>query len=297
MTIDLTNKPIAITGASSGIGRATAIACARAGMPVVLAARRLDKLERVVAEIRAINIVSRDGQTTKGRAIAVETDVTKPEDCARLIDRTVAEFGSIYSVFANAGYGYEKAVLDTPEAEIREIFETNFWGTLNTIRPAIAAMRKAGPANEARNNTTQPLGHVLICTSSVAKIGVPYLGMYSATKAAQDHLGRSMRHELHGTGIHVSTVHPIGTRTELWEVLEKRSGGKTKFSSRTPASFMQPPERVAKAVVKCLHKPRGEVWTSLPTRVVLGLSVVFPGITDALFGMAVGKVQKRATRE
>lgn len=296
MSVDLTNKPIAITGASSGIGRATAIACARAGMPVVLAARRLDKLERVVAEIRAIDIIGRDGRTIKGCAVAVETDVSKPEDCTRLIDRTVAEFGSIYSVFANAGYGYEKAVLDTSEAEIREIFETNFWGTLNTIRPAIAAMRNAAPTSAARSGTKQPLGHVLICTSSLSKIGVPYLGMYSATKAAQDHLGRSMRHELHGTGIRLSTVHPIGTRTELWEVLEKRSGGKTKFSSRTPASFMQPPERVAKAVVKCLHTPRGEVWTSLPTRVMLGLSVMFPGITDALFGMAVKKVQKRETR-
>lgn len=284
MSTDLTNRPIAITGASSGIGRATAIACARAGMPVVLAARRMERLEQVAAEIRSLDLVTRDSRGGKGRAIAVETDVTRPGDCVRLIGRTVSEFGSIYAVFANAGYGYEKAVLATSDAEIRELFETNFWGTLNTIRPAVAAMRgtRAGSAS----------GHVLICSSSLSKIGLPYLGMYSATKAAQDHLGRSMRHELFGTGIRLSTVHPIGTRTELWEVLERRSGGVTKPSSRTPASLMQPPERVAGAVVRCLRKPRGEVWTSVPARLMLGLSVMFPGITDAILGRPSAKAHK-----
>src|SRR5882724_761167 len=125
--IDLTGKPIAITGASSGIGRATAIACAAAGMPVALGARRVEKLESAVREITAAG----------GRAIAVPTDVDKPEDCRRLVDRTVAEFGSIYAVFANAGYGFEKAMADTTDAELRAIFETNFFGTMNTIRPAM----------------------------------------------------------------------------------------------------------------------------------------------------------------
>ncbi len=283
MTIDLTNKPIAITGASSGIGRATAIACAKAGMPVALAARRLDKLEQVVAEIRALN----------GRAIAVEADVTKPDHCARLIERTIAEFGPIYSVFANAGYGFEKSFTDATENELREIFETNFWGTLNTIRPALAAMRGTSSASGNHASPKTTTGHVLICTSSISKIGIPYLGAYSATKAAQDHLGRALRHELYGTGIRVSTVHPIGTRTELWDVLEQRSGGKAKFSSRTPKSFMQPPERVANAIVKCLKKPRGEVWTSLPTRLALGLSVIFPGITDALLNWPMKRMHQR----
>src|SRR6187549_2932574 len=105
--IELRGKPIAITGASSGIGRATAIACARAGMPVAAAARREDRLEGLVEEI------NRAG----GRAIAVRTDVTDAGDCERLIAGTVEAFGSVYAVYANTGYGMEKAVHLMSDAE------------------------------------------------------------------------------------------------------------------------------------------------------------------------------------
>src|SRR4051812_272404 len=121
--VDLTGKPIAITGASSGIGLATAIACAAAGMPGALGARREDRLTEAVEKIQAKG----------GKAIAVRMDVDKPEDCRALVERTVAEFGSIYAVFANAGYGAHMPVATTPDADIRAMFETNFWGTLNTI--------------------------------------------------------------------------------------------------------------------------------------------------------------------
>src|SRR5437868_6360217 len=103
--IDLTGKPIAITGASSGIGLATALACARAGMPVALAARREDRLQEAVAKIRG------EG----GKAIAVRADVDSPQDCRALVERTVAELGSIYAVFANAGYGAYTPITDTPD--------------------------------------------------------------------------------------------------------------------------------------------------------------------------------------
>src|SRR4051812_42586613 len=101
--IDLSGKSIAITGASSGIGRATALACAAAGMPVALGARRVDKLKAAVDEITAKG----------GRAIAVPTDVTSPDDCRRLLDTAVAELGPLYAVFANAGYGIEKPMVRT----------------------------------------------------------------------------------------------------------------------------------------------------------------------------------------
>src|SRR6187401_3636157 len=98
--MDLRDRPIAITGASSGIGRATAFACAAAGMPVVLGARRVEKLQAAVEEIRRAG----------GKAVAVGMDVDRPEDCRTLVDRTAAEFGSIYAVFANAGYGLERPI-------------------------------------------------------------------------------------------------------------------------------------------------------------------------------------------
>lgn len=272
MPIDLTGKPIAITGASSGIGRATALACARAGMPVCVGARREDKLREVVDEI------TRAG----GRAVAARVDVTSPEQCRAMVERTVETFGSIYSVFANAGYGFERAVHETTDADLREIFETNFWGSLNIIRPALERMFAARA------------GHVLFCSSCLSKIGVPYSVAYSATKAAQDHFGRAMRHELGPRGVHVSTVHPVGTATELWEVVERRSGGKTAIAGKPNRWFLQPPERVAAAVVRCLRRPRGEVWTSLPVRLIFAAATAAPGTADGILGRIIARRLARA---
>jgi len=258
-SINLAGRPIAITGASSGIGLATALACAAAGMPVALGARRLDRLEAAASLIRSRG----------GLAVVVETDVTNPNDCRALVARTIAEFGSVYSVFANAGFGLELPIHKTSDAEMRAIFETNFFGTLNTIHPAVDHMLAAGT------------GHVLICSSCLAKLSIPRFGAYCATKAAQDHIGRAMRVELKESGIHVSTVHPVLTSTEFSE--KRRGGGPESAPAlRPPQALIQPPERVADAIVRCLRRPWGEVWTSTPTRLLFALADAAPSLTDWL---------------
>lgn len=269
--IDLTGRPIAITGASSGIGRATAIACARAGMPVALGARRVDKLESAVQEIRRAG----------GLAIAVAMNVDRPEECESLVARAHGEFGSLYAVFANAGYGLERPIASTTDAELRAIFETNFFGTMNTIRPALGRMQAAGP------------GHILICSSCLAKIGTPFVGAYSATKAAQDHIARALRIELNGAGIAVSSVHPIGTRTEFFERKSGESG--RDLMTSPPTMFTQSAETVASAVVRQLRRGRGgEVWTSLPTRLAFAAMNAFPGIGDWVLRRYAAKSLKAA---
>lgn len=227
-------------------------------MPVALAARRADKLRAAVDAIVAAG----------GRAIAVEADVTSPDDCRRLIDRAAGAFGPLHAVFANAGYGLEKPVAATTDAEVRAIFETNFFGTLNTIGAALPAML------DARR------GHILVCSSCLSKIGVPYVGVYSATKAAQDHVARALRIELDGTGVYVSSVHPVRTRTEFFDRSASRSG-RERIALATPSWVDQPPERVAAAVVRCLRRPRPEVWTSATTRVIFSLLNMFPRVGDA----------------
>lgn len=273
--LDLMGKPIAITGASSGIGAATALACARAGMPVALAARRVDRLEALAGQI------NREG----GRAIAVPCDVARVEDCERLIAGTVEAFGSVYSVYANAGYGVEAAALDLPDAQWRAIFETNFWGTLNTIRPAAAHMVRAGR------------GHVLICSSCLSRITLPFYSAYSATKAAQAHVGRAMRLELEPRGVYVSTVHPISTETEFSDSVRTETG-RPRTIRHIPKRFSQTPEQVAAATVRCLRRPRAEVWTSTFTRLGMAVSQALPGIEDffALRAMAKKKRAARAER-
>ncbi len=272
VAIDVRSKSIAIAGASSGIGRATALACARVGMPVVLGARRLEKLEALAGEI----------ERAGGRALAVEMDVSNEDQCRAFIDRSESTCGPLHAVFANAGFGFERPIHETTDEQMREIFEVNLFGTLHVVRPAVERF------------LTRGRGHVLICSSSIGKMPLPGYGAYCATKAAQWHIGRAMRHELKPKGIDVSTVHPIGTRTEFFEEARRRSGGGS-LVENTPSFLIQPPERVARAVVACLRRPRTEVWTSLPSRLGLGALSTFYGLADVALDRFV-RQQDRVNR-
>jgi len=267
MPLDLKDRPIAITGAGTGIGRATAIACAKAGMPVALNGRRLEKLEQTVDVIKAAG----------GRAIAVKGDVTNAADCEALVARTIESFGSLYAIYANAGYGIEEAMHKTTDDELRGIFETNFFGCMATIRPALVRM------------LDQRSGHVLMCSSAIGKIGIPYYGAYCATKACQTIVGRAMKHELKPLGVHVTTVHPVLTKTEFAEVAQEKSGGR-RMADDMPRALVQTPEKVARATVKALRRPKTEVWTSPMTRWVFALLIASPKLADlALSRAAKGK--------
>lgn len=266
--VELRGLPIAITGASSGIGYATAIACANAGMPVAVSARRADRLDALVARITSLG----------GRAIAVPGDVASPADCRRLVEAARQSFGSIYAVFANAGYGIEKPLVETSDRELRDLFETNFWGSMNLVRSALPSML------EARR------GHILWCSSCVSKLGIPCMAAYSSSKAMQDHFARAMRVELAGTGVYSSSVHPIGTVSEFSDTLKARSGITTRaFGRPSKGSFLQTSEQVAEAVVACLRRPRGEVWTSTVMRWMFALGVAMPGLADRVLLKRAGR--------
>ncbi|MCA9283390.1 MAG: SDR family NAD(P)-dependent oxidoreductase [Phycisphaeraceae bacterium] len=267
MTIDLKDKAICITGASSGIGRATAIACARAGMRVVVAARREDRLAEVVGRIRG------EG----GEAEAFALDVTDAARCAEMIVFCEERFGSVYSVFANAGYGVEEPMYKESGAAMRKMFEVNFFGTWNVIEPVLPKMLAAGR------------GHVVICSSCLARFPVPYFGTYCATKAAQHHIGRAMHVELKHKGVFTSTVHPVGTRTEFFDVAKEKSGsdGAT-LDGHAPTWLTQTPETVARAVVKCLRRPRPEVWPSWAWVVRVGMCL--GGMTPRLADLGVRRL-------
>jgi len=285
MAIDLRGKAIVITGASSGIGAATALACARAGMSVALGARRLDKLEALVAKLRQ----------SGAAAICEPTDVTDPASCQRLVDRAKAELGGVYAVFANAGYGLEAPLHEMTGAQVRDMFEVNVFGSLNIIRPALAAILERAPKGDQAQQHPQrpavPIGHVLWCSSCLAKLSIPQYGVYCATKSAQHHLGRAMRLELRPLGVEVATVHPIGTRTEFFDTAAKLSSS-AKLLERGGQRFMQEPGVVAARVVACLKRPRPEVWTGLNgqlARVSLSLASFTPRISDALMSWAMNR--------
>ncbi len=274
MRRDLTNKVMIITGASSGIGAATAVACAAAGMDVVLNARRADRLSEVATRVHALG----------RKAEIVAGDVGEAGISARMLDAAEARFGRFDFVFANAGYGFERGMIEVGDAELRAIFDVNFFAGVDLLQRAARRLVAA----------KRP-GHLLMCSSCLAKFSLPMSGPYCATKAAQNQVCRAMGMELRSQGIFVSSVHPIGTRTEFFETSAKRiaasaaappphsphsPGSSEPVAEEPPGFFMQPAERVANAVVKCLRRPRPEVWTSFLVRTSAALMMLMPGLTD-----------------
>ncbi len=262
MPSDLTSNVMVITGASSGIGAATAIAAAEAGMDLVLNARRAQKLEAVAEQARERGV----------GAELVVGDVTEKDLSARLLHTAQERFGRFDVVFSNAGYGLQTPVHETADEQWRRIFEVNFFASLDLLREAARRLLAGGRR-----------GHLLMCSSCLAKFTLPYYSAYSATKAAQNHVCRAMGLELEPHGIHVSSVHPVTTATEFFEVSTRLSGRDPEGKSvpdHSPKLFVQPPQRVARAIIKCLRRPRPEVWTSFTVRAVAGAMTVFPRLFD-----------------
>jgi short-subunit dehydrogenase len=255
MSKDLRGRVIVITGASSGIGAATALACAKAGMDVVLGARREDRLREVAGQVERLG----------RKAVVRVCDVRRDADVQGLVDAALKGLGRLDVMFANAGYGLCASTLEADEARVRDMFETNFYGTLRCIKAALPVMMKQG------------YGHVVICSSAASEVAPPLYGAYAATKAAQDAVGSALRAEVADAGIDVSSVHPIGTKTEFFVQVEAMSAHGAKAAG-TPGGMKQTPEHVAACIVRCLRRPRAEVWPSLPTRLGVGLATAFPGL-------------------
>jgi NADP-dependent 3-hydroxy acid dehydrogenase YdfG len=176
----MSDSPVfVITGASSGIGEATARRAAQDGHKVVLAARSADKIEALASELGGL---------------AVPTDVTKWEDNEALIGRAVDEYGRVDVVFANAGFGGARGWLKGEPDEWREMVLTNVLGPAYTVRAAIPAL-------------TESKGHVLI-TSSVAGRRVLPGSFYSVTKHAVTAMAEAIRQDLNETGVRVTSIEP-----------------------------------------------------------------------------------------
>jgi 3-oxoacyl-[acyl-carrier protein] reductase len=262
----LTDHVMIITGASSGIGAATAIEAARNGIDCVITARREDKLNDVAASVRQLG----------RRCEIVVGDAAERGMADRLLDAAERAFGRFDFVFANAGYGLRHTAMDISEQAMREMFDVNFFACVDLLQ-------KAARRLIAQNRR----GHLLMCSSCLARFTVTGSALYCATKASQTHFCRAMNIELRERGIYVSSVMPIGTATEFRQASARRSGREVR-PARTvlAAMFVQPPERVARAVIRCLRRPKPEVWTSLPTRWVMGLAVMFPRFGDLAMRIA-----------
>jgi NADP-dependent 3-hydroxy acid dehydrogenase YdfG len=228
-----------VTGASAGIGAATARALAAAGMSVVLGARRGDALEAVCREIRAAG----------GRAEAIVTDLREPGQVDALVDGAAARFGRLDAVVANAAVGVLRPVAEAVVEEWRTVLDTNLVGTMLLCRAAL------------RHFVPQGGGDLVLMGSASAEGGWPYFGAYAASKAAVMSLARTLRAEVAAQGVRVMTVdiHNVGGTDfaagldpELLPVAVRRW---VELGLLNPAAPHIAPDDVARAVVFQLALP------------------------------------------
>jgi short-subunit dehydrogenase len=250
----LAGRVVVITGASSGIGAATAVACGQAGMRVTLAARRPERLAAVAAEVVAAG----------GEARVVPVDVGDGAAVRALVDGTVAAWGRLDVLVSNAGAGILATVDETTPEEFERLIRVNYLGAVHGVLAALAHMRR------------QRAGHLVNVASVVGKRASPFRAAYVASKFALVGFSEALRMELRGTGIHVTCVCPIGTATEFHDVEPNRLGVPGRGGP------IQSAEHVARAILRALRRPRAEVHPYPPARLLFLANALAPGLVDRL---------------
>ncbi|MFN7141865.1 MAG: SDR family oxidoreductase [Limisphaerales bacterium] len=229
----ISDSVIVITGASSGIGRATALKLAKKRATIVLAARSREGLQSAAAECEQLG----------ARTFVVPTDVTSENQVQDLARRTVETYGRIDAWINNAGIAVYSAVEETPSEIFRQVLDTNFFGAVYGSKAVIPYFREQG------------FGVLINVSSSAGKVGAPFMSAYSASKFALNGFTESIRMELSDApGIHVCNVVPGSTDTPFFWHAANYTGRALK-----PVEPMLKPVAVANAIVSCLARPKREV--------------------------------------
>jgi len=260
----LRDSVVVITGASSGIGRAAALAFARKRGAVVLAARRAAALDELGAACERIGAA----------ALAVPTDVTDQMQVEALARRAVERFGRIDVWVNNAAVALFGRFEDTPIDAFRRVIETNLFGYVYGARAALPVFREQG-------------GGVLINVGSiVSKIPQPYTSPYVMSKHAVRALGRSLRQEiaLDGAPIHVCTVMPASIDTPLFQHAANYTGRPVQ-----PMPPVYPADDVAATLVRLARKPRNEVFVGRVGRVLDVQEKLAPAASERMLATVVDR--------
>ncbi len=229
MQTSFQNKVVLITGATSGIGKVSALAFAKAGANVVVSGRREAEGLAVVAEIKAAG----------GEATFVKADVAVEAEVAELVAKTVSTYGRLDVAFNNAGVELTGAIVDATEADYRRVFDINVWGVITSMKHEIPVMLKQGAG-------------VIINTSSVAgHVGMAGASMYVASKHAVEGLTKAAALEYAKQGIRVNAVAPAAIETDM---LNRFTGGGseetlTYMRSLHPVGRLGRSEEIANAVL------------------------------------------------
>jgi short-subunit dehydrogenase len=242
-----------VTGASSGIGEATALALAGRGAAVMLTARAEEKLRFLEREIFAAG----------GRALAVRTDVTDRDSVEAMVERTIEAFGSLDVLVNNAGLGLSGLVAELRAEDLRHVLEVNLIGPLVCIQAALPHMRHGG--------------RIINVSSVVGKRAIPKVSGYCATKSALNALSDALRVEVAGRGITVTSVYPGTTQTAFRENSRRTKDEKRGWRPRGVV-----PEEVASKIAAAAESGGRDVYVTLPDRLFVAGTTLAPGLFDRL---------------
>jgi short-subunit dehydrogenase len=266
----LADKVVVVTGASSGFGKGAALEFAGAGASVVLAARRHELLEELV----------RGCEAGGGQALAVETDVSRRGDVAKLADAALTAFGRIDVWVNNAGVGAVGRFEEVPLEDHVQVIETDLLGTVYGSYAALRQFRD------------QKAGTLINVASVLGKMPAPYYASYVAAKHAVVGLSASLRQELAEDGmedIHVCTVLPSSMDTPFFQHAANYSGHQVE-----PLPPTYDPEKVVKTILRLVTDPEDEVVVGAAGKVMTGVHEMARRPTEAAIGKQTRKAQEKA---
>ena len=249
------DKLVLITGASSGIGRQTAIEFAKQGANVILVARRKEKLKEVELELKQF----------KTSVFVYQCDVSKKDQVEQISKQILEKFNSIDILVNNAGFAIFGTVSNLSIVEIEEQMQTNYFGMIYTIKNFLPAMLE------------QKSGHIVNVASVAASFGLPGIASYCASKFAMLGFSEGLKHELAGTGVGITVVSPIMVRTSFFD--HPSFENIPKFS---PTSLDS--KTVARAILKASRSPRLEIIVPQIVRSAVWIKNTFPFIVNPIMG-------------
>ncbi len=258
--MDFENKVVLITGASSGIGKETAIQFAKKGANVVLVARRKDKLEQVANELQQFSIST----------LVCTCDVSKKDQVQDMSKLVLEKFDSIDILVNNAGFAIYGSVDDLSIEEIESQMETNYFGMIYCVKNFLPSMLH------------KKSGHIVNVASVAASFGLPGIASYCASKFAMLGFSEGLRHELNNTGIGVTVVSPIMVKTDFFH-----HPSFAKMPKYSPTSLNA--KTVAKTILKAANSPRLEIIVPSVVRGAVWMKNTFPYFINPILGKSFKK--------
>ena len=250
------DKVIVITGASSGIGEASAEEFAKRGANIVLVARRKDKLEQVEKNLAKYPV----------KILSLICDVSEKEQVKKMVEKVLETFPQVDVLINNAGFVIYGKVEELSIEDVESQMQTNYFGTIYCTKLFLPHFLK------------QNSGHIVNVASVGGSFGVPGIATYCATKFALLGFSEGLHHELHETNVGVTVVSPIMVRTSLFDHPSFKNF--TKHATGISLSA----ETVAKAVIKAADSPRLEIVVPSVVRIGIWFKQTFPFIVNPIIG-------------